>query len=76
LVEDKICPYSGAPCESTFVDEQGRRDCYLITPSALGRGLFFFVCCRIRFKGNNSVDDVGMGMTIFEKLKRMGLLPK
>jgi len=38
--------------------------------------LTYIVCSRIRFKGSNSVLDRGMGMTLYEKLKRQGLIPK
>ena len=34
----------------------------------------YVVCVRKRFSGANSVLDRGLGMTIYEKLKRQGLI--
>ncbi len=34
----------------------------------------YVVCVRKRFKGKDSVLDRGFGMTIYEKLKRQGLI--
>ena len=33
----------------------------------------YVVCVRKRFRGKNSVLERGLGMTIYEKLRRMGV---
>jgi hypothetical protein len=37
-------------------------------------GKTVYVCVWVRFKGRNSVEDRGLGMTVYEKLKRQGLI--
>lgn len=67
-----ICPHRGVPCDSRFVDDLGHGICFLKGV----RGKVGYVCVWVRFKGANSVSDRGMGMTIYEKLERAGLIPK
>lgn len=63
----EVCPYDGGPCF------RGSK-CFLRVTGDAYRP--YYACVRIRFKGANSIYDPRMGMTIYEKLKRQGLLPK
>lgn len=60
-----LCKYDGAPCFR-------KRRCFVRVSDFCYP---LYVCCRVRFKGSNSVVDKGKGMTVFEKLHRMGLVP-
>jgi len=59
----KICPHRGGPCDGWIVDAKGVHHCFVLNRSG---GV---VCLRICFKGGQ-----GWGMSIFEKLRRQGLL--
>ena len=72
LVDVFLCPYRDVPCDSRFVDDLGHGICFVKG----ARGKVIYVCVWVRFKGANSVRDVGLGMTIYEKLERAGLIPK
>jgi hypothetical protein len=56
----KVCEYRGGPCDGWAVNDKGVGYC-----SAWDRSGAGFACLRIRLKG---------GMTLYEKLKRQGLL--
>jgi hypothetical protein len=64
LENDSVCKHDDAPCY------RGRR-CFVRVSDVR---LPFYVCVRVRFKGSNSVVDRGLGMTVYEKLKRAGLI--
>ena len=66
MVDFRICPFDDLPCDRLY-------DCFLKSQKG---GKVFYVCVRVRFRGSNSVMDRGMGMTVYEKLKRQGLIPK
>lgn len=65
MVDIFVCPHDDMPC-----DRFDNR-CFI-----KGGHRTFYVCVRVRFKGANSVKDRGMGMTVYEKLKRQGLIPE
>jgi hypothetical protein len=64
-----VCPYRGLPCDSTYPSKSDYLPCFI-----KDRGKTVYVCAWVRFKGKNSVEDRGLGMTIYEKLKRQGLI--
>jgi hypothetical protein len=66
VVDYPLCSYDGVPCFR-------ERKCFVKVHDA---HFPYYVCVRVRFKGADSVRDVGMGMTIYEKLERAGLIPK
>lgn len=66
LENDFICKNDGSPCFRKGV-------CIVRVHDAR---LPYYACVRIRFKGANSVLDRGLGMTIYEKLIRQGLISK
>lgn len=75
MVNLKVCPFDDLPCNRLLKDSTGNAsycDCFVKGSD----GKLSYVCVRVRFKGANSVADRGMGMTIYEKLKRQGLIPK
>ena len=65
----RICPYREMPCDSVYLSKSNCLPCFI---KAWGRTVY--VCVRVRFKGSNSVEDRGLGMTVYEKLKRNGLI--
>ena len=74
-VDFKVCPFDGSPCNRYLADSAGNvaySDCFVKGSD----GKLLYVCVRVRFKGANSTVDRGMGMTVYEKLKRQGLIPK
>jgi len=66
LEDGSTCKHDDLPCM------RGRR-CFLKVSDVR---LPFYVCVRVRLKGSNSVQDRGMGMTVYEKLHRQGLISK
>ena len=74
MVDIYVCPHDEMPCNSRLKLRSGRGVCIVGDPK--NESEVCYVCSKIRFKGKNSVRDIGFGMTIREKLERQGLFPK
>lgn len=70
MVKIVMCKHHGVPCVRYHPNVEN--SCFIWTKG----GKAAYACVLIRFKGKNSVAEKGFGMTILEKLKRQGLLPK
>lgn len=67
----RVCPTRGVPCDSVYLPKSDYLPCFIRVS-----GKTVYVCVWVRFKGANSVEDKGLGMTVYEKLKRQKLIPQ